>query len=63
MFWFIAKNWLVTAAIGLFLVSVSFIFVWAFIPESPKWLYVKKRFSDLRAVMIYMAKTNGIDLP
>ena len=61
-FWFISKNWKGTAYIGEFLVSISFIMIWAFIPESPKWLYVKKRYSDLRAVMIYMARTNGVKL-
>jgi len=58
-FWFINKNWIGTAYIAEFLVTISFLFTWAFIPESPKWLYVKERYSDLRAVLIYMARTNG----
>jgi MFS family permease len=61
-FWFISKNWIGTAIVGEFLVTISFVLIWAFIPESPKWLYAKKRYSDLRAVMIYMARTNGINL-
>jgi MFS family permease len=61
-FWFISSNWKGTAYIGEFLVCISFIMIWAFVPESPKWLFVKKRYSDLRAVMIYMARTNGVNL-
>jgi len=58
-FLFISKNWIGTAWIGEFLVTISFLCTWAFIPESPKWLYVKERYSDLRAVLIYMARVNG----
>lgn len=49
-----------TMYMGLILVTLSFIFVWSFIPESPKWLYAKERYADLRAVLIYLAKLNGV---
>lgn len=61
-FWFISKNWMATAYMGLILCFTSFTLVWAFIPESPKWLYSKERYSDLRAVLIYMARLNGVEL-
>ena len=61
-FWFINPNWMATMYMGLILVSISFFLVWSFIPESPKWLYAKKRYADLRAVLIYMAKLNGVEL-
>jgi len=61
-YWFINKNWLATAYTGLILCFISFSFTWAFIPESPKWLYAKERYADLRAVLIYMAKLNGVKL-
>lgn len=64
-FWFlvpVSRTWIATPAVGLFLVTISFIMVFSFVPESPKWLYVKERYSDLRAVLIYMARTNGLTL-
>lgn len=43
---FIGKNWKVPVTIGSCLAGISFIMVWAFVPESPKWLYGKGRFEE-----------------
>ena len=61
-YWYIHPNWIPTAYVAMFLVTISGIMMWFLIPESPKWLYFKERYSDLRAVLIYMAKGNGVKL-
>lgn len=44
-FWFLTKNWRVNAAVSLSLVLLSLILTIAWLPESFRFLYGKKRFA------------------
>lgn len=48
--------------IGLVLCIISFLGVLILIPESPKWLYSKQRFSECQGVLRYTAKFNGVKI-
>jgi hypothetical protein len=53
------KEWKITCYAILFLSSCSVIGIILFIPESPKWLYAKERYIELRNVLLDLAKKNG----
>jgi MFS family permease len=58
-FWFITKNWRVNAAVSLFLAITSLITTIAWLPESFRFLYGKKRFEQARLVLQKAARYNA----
>ena len=56
------KDWHYTLYWCSFIQIVSIFNIITFIPESPKWLYDKKKYGELYEVMTYMAKRNGVKM-
>ena len=54
-FWFIIKYWQINAAIALVLALASLIFTVAWLPESARFYYGRKRFREAAAVMTKIA--------
>ena len=42
---------------------ICILMLWFYVPESPKWLYEKKRYSECQEVLILMADKNGVEVP
>lgn len=55
---YISKDWFWTVAFGLSLNIVGLVFL-LFLPESPRYLFYKKRFKECEEVLRAMAKYNG----
>ena len=60
-FWFLTKNWRVNAAVSLSLAVLSLIATLAWLPESFRFLYGKKRFEQARTVLAKAASYNKAD--
>lgn len=58
-FWFITKDCYVNNYIALTLAILSWFSVMFTLPESPRFLFSKKRFAEARAVLGKMAEKNG----
>lgn len=58
-FRFVSRKWQPTAIYGALQGSVTVLGLLLFLPESPKWLYGKKRYKECYEVMKKMAKTNN----
>ena len=50
-FAYISKNWFWTIAFGTFLSAVTLVTIFLFVPESPKWLFDKKRYVECQDVL------------
>ena len=51
-FWFIAdRTWTWNAYLAIFLAIVSFVFTAFYLPDSPRFLYSRKRFEESEKVM------------
>ena len=57
-FWFIIKYWQINAVWALTLAITSFVLCYAWLPESPRFLYSRKRFQSAAAVMARICETN-----
>ena len=55
------KHWKSIFSLTLILPVISLVMT-CFIPESPRYLYSKKRYAQLDASMNYIAKVNGVEL-
>ena len=60
-FWLITKEWIYYQMVGLSL-NVLTVICLLFIPESPKFLYEKKRFDEVRQVFQKIANINGLKI-
>lgn len=40
----------------------SIVLIMMYVPESPKWLYEKRRFGEAKSALMYVARKNGIDV-
>ena len=59
---YINKDWWYTVAFAALGNIVTLILLFVFVPESPKFLYDKKRFRECQRSLSYMAKVNGRQL-
>ena len=50
-FWFLTKNCIINSYIAQVLCATSFLLTVFFLPESPRYLYSQKRYSESRAVV------------
>lgn len=57
-FWFIVKYWQINAVWALVLATISFVVTVVWMPESPRYLYSRKKFNQAAAVMERIAKLN-----
>jgi hypothetical protein len=57
----ISKHWLWFELIGFILQVLSLIATFFFIPESPKFLVMQRRFTEARIILERIAKVNGTD--
>jgi len=62
-FWyqFIDRSWLNVYIIGFVIVALSLVYMFSWVPESPKWLYTWRQFDKAREVLEYIARFNGVD--
>lgn len=58
-FWFITKDVFVNNWIALVLALISLVCVSVYMPESPRFLYSRKRFQESREVLKKIIKTNS----
>ena len=58
---FISKEWKYWYIFAIIISVICLPFVY-YIPESPKYLYEKGRFYELRSVIKRIAKTNGVKM-
>eukprot|EP00356_Strombidium_inclinatum_P013111 CAMPEP_0170502888 /NCGR_PEP_ID=MMETSP0208-20121228/42909_1 /TAXON_ID=197538 /ORGANISM="Strombidium inclinatum, Strain S3" /LENGTH=123 /DNA_ID=CAMNT_0010782223 /DNA_START=33 /DNA_END=400 /DNA_ORIENTATION=+ len=56
------KNWIEVQYFGVFVGLIASLGI-LLLPESPKWLFEKKRFKEFSLVINKMAKFNGLELP
>ncbi|XP_059846568.1 organic cation/carnitine transporter 2-like isoform X2 [Hypanus sabinus] len=56
------RNWRMLL-LALSLISLTYIPLWWFIPESPRWLLIKGRVKEAEEILQYIAKKNGVTLP
>ena len=56
---YISKDWFWTVAFGLCLNIVGLVFLVFLLPESPRFLFYKKRLKECEEVLRIMAKSNG----
>jgi len=49
-FRFISKNWIYLQIVGVSLSAISAVLIW-FLPESPRFLYVKHRYQEAREAL------------
>lgn len=57
-FWFIIKYWQINAVWAIGLALISFVCTVAWMPESPRFLYSRKRFPEAAAVIERIARFN-----
>ena len=55
---YVSKDWFWTVAFGLCLNVLGLVFL-VFLPESPRYLFYKKRFKECEEVLRIMAKYNN----
>jgi len=62
-FWyqFIDKSWYLVQLILLVMMVLLTIYYILFVPESPKWLYTWRRFTQSKSVLASMARFNGVE--
>ena len=58
----ISRHWMWLQLIGLATTLVAFIFQVLVIPESPKFLYMQKRYTESKETLRYIAWFNGSSL-
>ena len=58
-FWFITSDVYVNNWIALVIAILSWILVFFWLPESPRFLYSHKKFDEARTIILQMAQTNG----
>lgn len=60
-FWFITNDVYVNNYIALSLAVISWITVFVWLPESPRFFYGRKQFQKSRDIILKMARVNGTD--
>lgn len=58
-FWFITSNVYVNNLVALVTATISWILVFFWLPESPRFKYSHKKFAEARVIIRYMAEVNG----
>lgn len=58
----VSRHWLWMQVIGVITTVFAFILQIVFVPESPKYLYMSKRFTESKEILRYMAWVNGSKL-
>jgi MFS family permease len=56
----LSKNWVPLQLTSFILNIISVLGIWLLVPESPKWLIGKGRYSRARESLKYLAKMNGV---
>ena len=57
-FWFITKDCYVNNYIALSIAIISWLCVFFWLPESPRFLYSRKQFAKAKQVILMMARVN-----
>jgi len=57
-FRYISKDWRWSLVIGLCEFAIGYSILLFILPESPKWLYEKKRYKECQKALMYMSKFN-----
>ena len=60
-FWFLTSDAFVNNYIALGLATISWLLVFFWLPESPRFLYSKKQFQKARDVILRIATVNGTE--
>ncbi|CAG2100752.1 unnamed protein product [Medioppia subpectinata] len=59
---YLTGHW-VLLAVFQFVVTIPYIILWKFIPESASWLITQKRYAEAHTVLTKVAKVNGLTPP
>ena len=61
-FWyqFIDRNWFMLQLLFMIFLVLTTTLFWLLVPESPKWLYIKRRFEESRQVIKEVANFNSV---
>lgn len=62
-FWYqvVDRSWYNIAVIYVVLISISFVYMLIFVPESPKWLMTSKKYEDSRESLSKVAVFNSVN--
>jgi membrane protein YdbS with pleckstrin-like domain len=58
----VSRHWLWMQVIGVITTVIVFILIMLIVPESPKYLYMSKRYTESKDILRYIAWVNGSKL-